>query len=47
MSRKVSKALSFDPFKKSYLLEGDTKKIIIIFGDCDDDMIWIFFAQRD
>ena len=42
MSRKVSKALSFDPFKKSDLLEGDIKNIIIIiiiFGDYDDDII--------
>ena len=39
MSRKVSKALSFDPFKKSDLLEGDAKNIIIIFGNYDDDII--------
>ena len=41
MSRKVSKALSFDHAKQSDLLEGDTENIIIIiiFGDYDDDMI--------
>ena len=39
MSRKVSKALSFDPFKNIDLLEGDANNIIIIiiFGDYDDD----------
>ena len=39
MSRKILKALSFDPFKKSDLLEGDVNVIIIIFGDYDDDII--------
>ena len=43
MSRKVSKALSFDPFNKSDLLQGDAKHIIItiiiILGDYDEDII--------
>ena len=39
MCWKVSKALSFDPFKKYDLLEGDAKHIvIIIFGDYGDDI---------
>ena len=43
MSRKVSKALSFEPPpKKLDLLEGDANNIIIIFGDYDDDIIQKF-----
>ena len=43
MSRNTSKALSFDPFNKADLLQGDAKHIIIItitiFGDYDEDII--------